>query len=93
VLVEIISEKRLRDLFRNVTASYEGKWDTDAEDEGGDAVDERDEGRCGAWADFRGWKNDVVHDDVEGNAEERAVEERAATEIELACCEEEDGGG
>ena len=92
-LVNIISENELCDLLWNVAASYECKGDADAEDQGGDAVDERNKRRYRPPTDFGEWKNDVVHDTVEGHTEERAVEEGVTREGEFAAGKEEDGGG
>ena len=58
-LVDTISENKLWDLLRDEAARDEGERDADAEDEGGDAVDEgnqRWEGR--SWRHFRQWKHD-----------------------------------
>ena len=79
--------------MRDVAAGDEGERDADAEDEGGDAVDERDEWRHRSQANFRKGKNDVIHDDVEGHAEESAVEPGAASERELTSGEKKDGCG
>ena len=65
----------------------------DADDEGGYAVDERDEGRCGPEADLREREDDVVHNNVEGYAKEGAVEPGVACDGELMAHEKEDGGG
>jgi hypothetical protein len=92
-LVDIISKNKLCGLLWNVATGYECQGDTDAKDEGGDAVDERDEGRCRTEADFREREDDVVHDDVESYAKERAVEPGATTKWELVADEEEDCGG
>ena len=80
-------------MLRDVAAGDEGERDADAEDEGGDAVDERYEWRHRSQANFGKWKNDVVHDDVEGHSEEGAVEPGTMRERELPSGEEEDGGG
>jgi hypothetical protein len=79
--------------LRNVAAGYECEGYADAEDEGGDAVDERSEWRRRAQANFGEGENDIVHDAVEGNAKEGAVEPGMTREWELAAGKEEDGGG
>jgi len=79
--------------LRDVAAGDECEGYADAEDQGGDAVEEWDEWRGRAQANFGEGKNDVVHDAVEGHPEESAVEEGMWREGELAAGEEEDGGG
>ena len=93
-LVDTISEDKLSDLLWGVAAVDEGERDADAEDEGGDSVDEgnqRWEGR--SWRHFRQWKHDVVHDAIESYSEESAVEPWVARQWDLTSGEEEDGGG
>lgn len=77
----------------DVAAGYEGEGNPDADDEGGDAIDERNERRGRPRADFGQRKNYVVHDDIEGNPEEGAVERRMTGERQFAAGEQEDGSG
>jgi hypothetical protein len=77
----------------DVATGDECERNSDAEDKGGNAVDERDERGCRAEANFGERENYIVHDDVESNAEEAAVYPRMTSERKPAAGEKEDGGG
>jgi hypothetical protein len=78
-------------LWSDIAASYEGERYADAKDKSGDAVEEWHQGRRGAESNFAEGKNDVIHDDVKGDAKEAAAEPRMARKRQFATDEQKDG--